>query len=95
MYDLMPTELSSDRLALFQDATVDKELVTEMRVACTLNAAMCCIKEGQWPAAIAHGTTVLGIEPKNVKALYRCGLACSNAGRLGEAKVSQCSLRVG
>jgi len=62
----------------------DKELFT----SCYSNAAMCHIKTSNWGEAAKSSTAVLGVEgyDKNLKALYRRGLAQLNTGYLKEAK---------
>ncbi len=58
-------------------------------VSCWSNAAMCYIKTGKWSDAIRSCDKVLGVdgEGRNLKALYRRGLAKMNMGTLKEAKV--------
>ncbi len=60
----------------------------ELYVSCWSNAAMCYIKTKDWPEAVRASSSVLEIdsEAKNVKALYRRGLARMNMGLLKEAK---------
>lgn len=62
----------------------DKELF----VSCWSNAAMCYIKTGSWRAAGEACDKVLAIEgeEKNLKALYRRGLANLNVNKFPEAK---------
>lgn len=57
-------------------------------VSCWLNAAMCYIKLKDWPEATKACNNVLEIdaEAKNVKALYRRGLARLHLGFLKESK---------
>lgn len=57
-------------------------------VSCWLNAAMCYIKLKDWPEATKACSNVLEIdaEAKNVKALYRRGLARLRLGFLKESK---------
>jgi peptidylprolyl isomerase len=57
-------------------------------VSCSLNVAMCSIKLKEWADAAKACTSVLEMddEQKNVKALYRRGLARINLGLLQEAK---------
>jgi peptidylprolyl isomerase len=60
----------------------------ELYASCYSNAAMCHLKTSNWAEAVRSSTTVLGIEgyEKNVKALYRRGLARLHNGMLKEAK---------
>jgi peptidylprolyl isomerase len=57
-------------------------------VSCSLNVAMCSIKLKEWADAVKACTSVLKMdfEEKNIKALYRRGLARINLGLLQEAK---------
>jgi peptidylprolyl isomerase len=57
-------------------------------VSCSLNVAMCNMKLKEWADAIQACNSVLEIdsEAKNIKALYRRGLARMNMGLLQEAK---------
>ena len=57
-------------------------------VSCWSNAAMCHIKTKHWIDATRCCDCVLKVEgeDKNLKALYRRGLACLNKGNLPEAK---------
>jgi peptidylprolyl isomerase len=57
-------------------------------VSCSLNVAMCYIKLKEWADAAQACNSVLEIdsEAKNIKALYRRGLARLNLGLLQEAK---------
>lgn len=61
----------------------------ELYVSCWSNAAMCHIKTSDWSDAVRSCNKVLGIdgEDKNIKALYRRGVAKMNLGTLKEAKV--------
>jgi len=61
----------------------DKALV----VSCWSNAAMCYIKLQQYSEAIQASEQVLKVEPNNLKALYRRGLARLNTGYLKDAKL--------
>jgi peptidylprolyl isomerase len=62
----------------------DKELYT----SCYSNSAMCHIKTSNWADAVKTTSIVLGVEgyDKNLKALYRRGLAKLNMGNLQDAK---------
>lgn len=57
-------------------------------ISCYSNAAMCYIKTSNWSDAVASCNKVLTTdgEEKNVKALYRRGVARLNMGTLPEAK---------
>jgi peptidylprolyl isomerase len=68
------------------NAGTDEESV--LCVSCYLNAAMCNIKLKEWGGAVNACASVLAMdnETKNVKALYRRGLARINLGLLQEAK---------
>lgn len=63
----------------------DKELF----VSCWSNAAMCYVKTRYWTDAVRSCNKVLEVdgEDKNMKALYRRGIAKMNIGTLKEAKV--------
>jgi tetratricopeptide (TPR) repeat protein len=59
-------------------------------ISCWSNAAMCYIKLKEWPDATRACNNVLAIESeekKNIKALYRRGLARMRLGLYKEAKV--------
>mmetsp|Transcript_28022 Transcript_28022/g.32105 ORF Transcript_28022/g.32105 Transcript_28022/m.32105 type:complete len:486 (+) Transcript_28022:75-1532(+) len=58
-------------------------------VSCWSNAAMCHIKTSSWSDAVRCCNKVIATkgEEKNIKALYRRGLAKMNIGTLKEAKV--------
>ena len=57
-------------------------------VSCWSNAAMCYSKTSAWADAIRSCNKVLAVdgEDKNIKALYRRGVAFMNSGLLKEAK---------
>jgi len=61
----------------------------ELYVSCWSNAAMCYIKTSSWVDAIRSSNKVLSVdgEHKNIKALYRRGVAKMNMGELKDAKV--------
>jgi peptidylprolyl isomerase len=58
-------------------------------VSCKSNAAMCYVKTKDWSGAVSACNAVLQVdtEAKNIKALYRRGLARIHMGLLKEAKV--------
>lgn len=58
-------------------------------VSCWSNAAMCHIKTSSWAETVRSCNKVLDVvgEEKNIKALYRRGIAKMNIGTLKEAKV--------
>lgn len=70
----------------------DKEHIPDddkaLFVSCWSNAAMCYIKRGSWAESVSACDKVLELEgeEKNLKALYRRGLAKFNLGDLPEAK---------
>lgn len=74
-----------------EEGIKDNDIPKEERplyVSCWSNAAMCYIKLKEWPDAIQACNHVLELETeaKNVKALYRRGLAEMNDGLLKESR---------
>ena len=61
----------------------------DLYVSCWSNAAMCHIKTSNWGDAVKSCNKVLAVdgEDKNIKALYRRGIAKMNIGTLKEAKI--------
>lgn len=61
----------------------------ELFISCWSNAAMCHLKTSNWGEAVRSCNKVLEVdgEEKNIKALYRRGVAKMNMGTLKEAKV--------
>jgi peptidylprolyl isomerase len=73
------------------DGTTGNDIPTDevpLYVSCQSNVAMCNIKLKAWPEVTKACNSVLEIdsEAKNIKALYRRGLARLNQGLLKEAK---------
>eukprot|EP00916_Digyalum_oweni_P007840 GHVL01013177.1.p1 GENE.GHVL01013177.1~~GHVL01013177.1.p1 ORF type:complete len:447 (+),score=89.00 GHVL01013177.1:26-1366(+) len=70
--------------------SIIKDLTTpgrrDLDLALNLNLSMTHIKLEEWPEAIDIATKALDIESKNLKALYRRGVARSNYGYLSDAK---------
>jgi len=58
-----------------------------LAASCNLNAALCCINSSQYSEALAYSTAALEIEPENVKALYRRGVARNSLGLSEEALI--------
>jgi tetratricopeptide (TPR) repeat protein len=56
-------------------------------IACKLNAAQCAINLADYPSAVAYAGAALKRDPRNVKALYRRGLARNHLGLPEEALV--------
>eukprot|EP00744_Colponema_vietnamica_P010353 GILI01014639.1.p1 GENE.GILI01014639.1~~GILI01014639.1.p1 ORF type:complete len:482 (+),score=182.79 GILI01014639.1:106-1551(+) len=63
-----------------------KPAAETLKVTLLLNQAMCLIKQEKFGEAIDKCSKALAIEPSNMKALYRRGLARSSYGLLEEAK---------
>ena len=51
-----------------------------------LNASQCALNDHEWAAAMAYATRAAKLDPANVKALFRRGVARSKVGMLEEAK---------
>lgn len=60
--------------------------VSEAMVPLYLNKAQCCLKLGLWADCIVAAAEVLELDPKNVKALFRRGVARMENRQLGDAK---------
>ncbi|XP_063973879.1 AH receptor-interacting protein [Diachasmimorpha longicaudata] len=63
----------------------DWQTLNRMKIPLLLNFAQCKLYKKEYYAVIEHCTTVLGIEPDNVKALYRRGKAHIGAWNEREA----------
>ena len=50
----------------------------ELLLSAYLNAAMCCLKLGKPEEAVVSATKALGMDCKNIKALFRRGLVSNN-----------------
>jgi len=59
----------------------------EVRVSLHLNSAMALLKLEQWEKALASSKAALDVQPENVKALYRKGVAGARLGRVDGAVV--------
>ena len=57
----------------------------QLLVTCLLNSAQAYINLHDYPTAVLKSTAVLKLEPDNVKALYRRGLARNHSGLADEA----------
>jgi tetratricopeptide (TPR) repeat protein len=64
----------------------EQHISRPFKLACYLNIALCYIKLEQYYDAIANCDLALEIDPKNVKAIYRKGLAYMKAQRFEDAK---------
>jgi len=60
--------------------------VRELRISLYLNMAACQLQQENWPECIESTEKVLTIQGKNLKALYRRGVANARLGRLTKAK---------
>lgn len=58
---------------------------SETLLSCLLNAAQCALKLSEWNQAVSICTRVLVMDAKNVKAVYRRGLAYSGLERYKDA----------
>jgi peptidylprolyl isomerase len=58
-----------------------------IHIASKSNAAQCCISLGRYADAMSFSTEVIKLQPNNVKALYRRGLAKNHLGLPEEALV--------
>lgn len=82
-------KLDEDNLTSEGEDEVSSEMSRrqrETRQALNLNLALCNIKAEAWIEAIHAASAVLKKDRKNVKALYRRGLARSRVGFLDEAR---------
>ena len=71
----------------WQNNPLADDTATPLLVTCYSNLAMCRVKNQQWEAAVKAADSCLKLEPSNVKARFRRGVAESNTGRYDEAKV--------
>ncbi|CAM9973662.1 unnamed protein product, partial [Sphacelaria rigidula] len=62
------------------------EQVKALLVSLRLNLALACTKEERYSEAAVASTKVLEVEPTNLKALFRRGVARARVGSLEEAK---------
>lgn len=60
--------------------------IHELKLAHFSNLAMCHMKIGNTPKALANCSKALAIDPKNVKALFRRGKCYAELGALDESK---------
>ena len=58
------------------------KLTKEVEILTCINLAHCYIKLGQYEYAIKYATQALEKDPKNVKALYRKGIAYTKMNEL-------------
>jgi len=58
----------------------------ELYISCLNNAAMCLLKIKRYSATVSACSTVLKVDEKNVKALYRRGVASMKAEDFSQAK---------
>ena len=58
----------------------------DFKVGCMLNLTMCNIKLKEYVQAIENASGVISIDPENVKAIYRRGLAYMNFASYEEAQ---------
>jgi tetratricopeptide (TPR) repeat protein len=65
---------------------VQEEQIIALILSLHLNASLACLKLSEYAEAEKNATDALAIDPANVKALYRRGLARSKSGKLEEAK---------
>jgi AH receptor-interacting protein len=65
--------------------------VAALYIPLLLNLSACKLKLGDFPAAIDHTTSVLDVDPNNVKALFRRGQAHMQRGRDLELAVEDLS----
>jgi len=76
---------------VFEQEGDDEEYVPDddqpLFISCWGNAAACYIQQKDWASAIKACREVLKIDDKNIKALYRSGVAKTNSGLFKEAKV--------
>lgn len=57
-----------------------QEMVTDLRRDLNNNAAHAALNLDQWDNAAGHASDVLEVEPLNIKAMYRLGLAQDGKG---------------
>ena len=62
------------------------EKIKECKISCFLNLSMVYIKKKENIKAVEHASKALEADPKNIKALYRRGLAYSNFSNFDDAK---------
>ena len=60
--------------------------VAAVYLSCHMNASQCALNAHEWPAAAAYATRAIKVDDRNVKALYRRGVARSAMGLLEEAR---------
>ena len=62
------------------------DTATPLLASLYTNQAACHVKASQWDSAVSAANAALKLEPSNVKARFRRGVAESNSGLLDEAK---------
>ncbi|KAF2739465.1 tetratricopeptide repeat protein 4 [Polyplosphaeria fusca] len=67
-----------------EEAEAQKE--REIEEACYVNRALCNLEKKNYGSCIRDCASTLRLNPKNIKALYRSGLACLALDKIAEAK---------
>lgn len=73
--------------AFFDDSPPELQVSRRhVKLASLLNLALVCIKAKKWMGSAEAASGALALDPRNVKALYRRGLAYARQGRHAEAE---------
>ena len=70
----------------FAEGTESREPAKALLLSALLNATQCALKLHEWRGAEKRASKVLQLEGKNIKALYRRGLARTQLGDFGDAR---------
>ena len=85
--DKLTSAPAKKALAEFFKASPDSpDTATPLLASLHGNTAACHVKASQWESAIRAASEALKLEPDNLKARFRRGVACSHVGQHAEAK---------
>jgi len=85
--DKLTSAPAKKALAEFFKASPDSpDTATPLLSSLHGNMAACHVKASQWESAIRAASEALKLEPDNLKARFRRGVACSHVGQHAEAK---------
>ena len=85
--DKLTSAPAKKALAEFFKASPDSpDAATPLLSSLHGNMAACHVKASQWESAIRAASEALKLEPDNLKARFRRGVACSHVGQHAEAK---------